>query len=99
MTSASWPSMRYHPLEAPVMVDSAEESDALGAFWRPEPYTPEDIVKWRAAQAAQATPPPSPQGEGAESRGGQPRVGPPLRRGQAPLPPSSEEQKPESEKD
>ena len=61
MAGEPFPSMRYHPTESPAMVHTTEESDALGAFWRPEPYTPEDIAKWRAAQAAQETPHPSPQ--------------------------------------
>ena len=63
MEPQTYPTMAYHPTEAPVMCQTEEEVAALGPFWRPTPYTPEDIVQWRAAQAAGETPHPAPHEE------------------------------------
>ena len=106
MAGEPFPTMRYHPTEAPVMCATVEEVEALGPAWRAEPYSQEEQAAWHNRQAAveaerQAQQPPleiTPHGQAQQPP---PRSGQPPRRGQAPppLPPQPEAEHRDEDKD
>lgn len=58
MAEQTLPTMRYHPVEPPRLVETPEALAALGPEWIDHPYAAEDTLQWQAAQAAREDPAP-----------------------------------------